>query len=315
MDKKQSVIEKINVLGESSFKRLQELNVPPYPKYYHDAFVDELLKCDDLSLIALSKKYAHLFSHGENEKLEETSLELAKASLKEFEKSNSNLKKLSDKNVIDISTIKSDYDRINTDAIINSFNNFQTEILEELENADETIKKLKIEIERLEKESHIDPLTKTYNRKVFNKDIKEIIDAVEGKGSVDLNLVIFDADDFKNINDTYGHSAGDKTLIFLTKLIKNSLRNGTKIYRYGGEEFIIILNRVTLEDTCKTVQRILDAISSSKLLYKGHEINLTLSAGIGQYKQNDTSQTLLEKADKALYDAKKSGKNCFKVAE
>lgn len=316
MNKKTTITDQINEIGKTTFEKLQELHIPPYPKYYHDTFIDELSKSDNPSLIGLSKKHAYLFSLGnDDDSLNEVSFELAKTSLKEFEQSNTNLKKISDENIIDVSAIKNDYERVNTQTVIDSFSVFQSKILEELKNADETITKLKLEIERLEKESHIDPLTKAYNRRVFNKDIKEILNAIKDKENVDMFLILFDADDFKNINDSYGHIAGDKTLIFLTKLIQSSMRKGIKVYRYGGEEFMIILNRVTLEEACKSVERIIKEVDESKLLYKGHDIHLTLSAGVAKYEQGDSAEMLIEKADRALYEAKKSGKNCAKVVE
>jgi len=314
MTKKNNIIEEITNIGESSFVKLKELNIPPYPKYYYDVFMDELTNTKNPILIDLSKKYSHLFSTTEEEtSLYEVSFDLAKSSLKEFEKSNKNLKNISDQNTIDISTIKNEYERIHTQDIIKTFDLFQGQILNELKNADETITRLKLEIERLERESHIDPLTKAYNRRVFTKDINEIIEAIEDK-DVNIFLVMIDADDFKSINDSYGHIAGDKTLIFLTKLIQNSLRKGVKVYRYGGEEFVIVLNRTTLEETKKSTDRIINETAQSKLLYKGHNIHLTISAGIACYKKGDTPESFVEKADKALYQAKQAGKNCFRVS-
>jgi len=314
MIKNNNIIEEIINIGENSFSKLKELNIPPYPKYYYDTFMDELTSTNNPSLIDLSKKYSYLFSTTEEEtSFNEVSFELAKNSLKEFEISNNNLKEISDQNSIDISTMKNDYERVHTQDIINTFDSFQYKIINELKTADETITKLKLEIERLERESHIDPLTKAYNRRVFTKDINEIIGAVEGK-DVDMFLIMIDADNFKNINDSYGHIAGDKTLIFLTKLIQSLLRKGIKVYRYGGEEFIIILNRTTLEETKKSVDRIINETAQSKLLYKGHNIRLTISAGIACYKKSDSPESLLERVDAALYQAKKDGKNCFRVS-
>ena len=313
MTKNNNIVEQITTIGESSFSKLKELSIPPYPKYYYDTFMDELANANDPILMNLSKKYFYLFSTNESEdSMDHISFDLAKSSLKEFEKSNTNLKKISDKNFIDIGAIKNDYDRVHTQEIINTFNSFQGQVLSELKNADETITKLKLEIERLERESHIDPLTKAYNRRVFTKDIAEIIGAVKEK-EVDLFLIMIDADDFKKINDTYGHVAGDKTLIFLTKLIQSSLRKGVKVYRYGGEEFIVLLNRTTLEEAKSSVNRIITETSGSKLLYKGHNIHLTISAGIASYKKGDSPEALLERADTALYEAKDAGKNCFRI--
>lgn len=314
MNKNNTIIEEIANIGNTSFSKLQELNIPPYPKYYYDTFMDELSHANNPLLIDLSKKYSYLFTTGEDESsLNESSFELAKSSLEEFQKSNKNLKNISDKNIFDISTIKTDYSRINTQNIIDTFDSFQNEIMHELENADETITKLKLEIEKLERESHIDPLTKAYNRRVFSKDMKEILEAV-GDKEIDMYLIMIDADDFKIINDSYGHIAGDKTLIFLTKLIQNSLRKGIKVYRYGGEEFVIILNRTTLEEAKRSAERIIHETAQSKLLYKGHNINLTISAGIASHKKGDTPEDFVERVDKALYNAKKDGKNCFRVS-
>lgn len=312
MKKNNNVIEEIMNIGEHSFSKLKELHIPPYPKYYYDTFMDELSQRNNPLLIDLSKKYSYLFSAEEETTLNDMSLDLAKSSLKEFEKSNANLKNISDSNVIDISAIKNDYDRVHTQKILNTFDTFQGQILSELKNADETITRLKLEIEKLERESHIDSLTKTYNRRVFTKDLSEILLAVEDK-NVDLFLIMIDADDFKNINDSYGHIAGDKTLIFLAKLLESSLRKGVKVYRYGGEEFTIILNRTTLEEAKKSADRIINETAQSKLLYKGHNIHLTISAGVACYKQGDTAESFIDRADQALYEAKDAGKNCFRV--
>jgi len=314
MARNNNISEKISAIGKNSFEKLKNLNIPLYPKYYGDTFMDELSKTNDSTLIDLSKKYSYLFSATQEEESNSgISFEIAKLSLQEFEKSNINLKEISDKNFIDIGNIKSNYDGVSTQKVINAFNTFQGQILSELKSADETINKLKLDIERLEKESHIDPLTKAYNRRVFTKDIGEILNALKDKDA-ELFLVIIDADDFKKINDTFGHVAGDKTLIFLTKLIQSSLREGIKVYRYGGEEFIVIMNRTTLEAVKKSVDRIIKEISQSKLLYKGHNIHLTVSAGVACYKKGDTPEMLIEKADNALYEAKSNGKNCFKVS-
>jgi diguanylate cyclase (GGDEF)-like protein len=315
MTKNNKIVNQINTIGESSFLKLKELNIPPYPKYYYDTFMDKLSRSNNPTLIDLSKKHSYLFSINETENsIDQVSFDFAKSSLKEFEKSNTNLRKISDKNYVDIGAIRNDYDRVHTQEIIDTFDNFQGQVLSELKNADDTIAKLKLEIEKLERESHIDPLTKAYNRRVFTKDISEILNAVETK-DVDMFLTIIDADDFKNINDSYGHIAGDKTLIFLTKLIQSSLRKGVKVYRYGGEEFIIILNRTTLEEAKNSIDRIILETSESKLLYKGHNIHLTISAGIAAYKKGDTPEILVEKADAALYEAKKAGKNCSRVRQ
>lgn len=313
MKKNNEITKQIIKIGEDSFSKLQELNIPPYPKYYFDTFMDKISSSGNESLIILSKKFAHLFSTNDlSEHQKEVSFDIAKNSLEEFQKSNTALKEISDKHIIDITAIKEDNDRVHTKEVMQVFDRFQNQVLTELANADETITQLKLEIEKLEKESHIDPLTKAYNRRVLTQDLQEIINGVEDKDA-NMHIVMIDADDFKVINDSFGHVAGDKTLIFLVKLLQNSIRKGTRIYRYGGEEFIIILNRILLNEAEKTVERFIKETDESKLLYKGQNIHLTISAGIASYKKGDTVESIIEKVDKALYEAKSSGKNCYKV--
>ncbi len=94
MTKNTNIVDQITDIGESSFSKLKELSIPPYPKYYYDTFMDELAHTNDPTLIDLSKKYSYLFSTNESEdSINHISFELAKTSLKEFEKSNINLKK------------------------------------------------------------------------------------------------------------------------------------------------------------------------------------------------------------------------------
>lgn len=308
------ISETIFRIAEETFAKLKQLNIPPYPKYYHDTFVETLQKNGDDELLDLTKKHSYLFSNAQQEEqISETCFGLMKKGLEEFVKTNDNLKFISDETAINIDNIKKGYASVDTHQVIQAFDHFQNKILEELQAADETIATLKLEVERLERESNIDPLTKAHNRRVLVKDLEEVISFGRDK-TMDMHLVMFDADDFKKINDSFGHIAGDKTLIFLSKLIQNSLRRGTRIYRYGGEEFVVILNRTSLDEAKKIVERIIKETSDSKLLYKNHDIHLTLSAGISSHQQNISAEELLDKADKALYEAKRSGKNCFRSA-
>jgi len=313
MNKNKEIAGKIAEIGNETFDKLKTLQVPPYPKYYHDTFMDILSDPKNSEIFDLSKKYNYLFSQEENNlRLKETCFNITKESIKEFEKSNKNLKNISNENAIDIDEIKKEPSSINITNVLASFGVFQQQVLKELGNADETITRLKLEIEKLERESNIDPLTKTYNRRALTKDLAEILQAGKEK-ELDMQFVMFDADDFKHINDTFGHVAGDKTLIFITRLIENSIRKGIRVYRYGGEEFVVLFNRSELENCEKIVQRIIKNTDESKLLYRGNTIHLTISAGITNHILGDTVEDIIERADRALYNAKESGKNIYKV--
>ncbi|MDD3323730.1 MAG: GGDEF domain-containing protein [Sulfurospirillaceae bacterium] len=312
MNQNNTIAQTIYELGKESFSKLETLSIPPYPKYYYDTFMEFLNDSSDPELIDLSKKHSYLFSLSQESAIGSACFDLAKKGLEEYIQTNNNLKAISDESFIDINNLQKEPSKIQMGEIISAFGSFQGKILNELKNADDTVTKLKLEVERLERESNIDPLTKTHNRRVLTKDLEEILSFGEDK-AIDMQLVMFDADDFKKINDSFGHIAGDKTLIFIAKLIQNSIRRGTRVYRYGGEEFIVILNRTSFEEAEKTVGRIIQETSDSKLLYKGHSIHLTLSAGLASHEKGISAEALLEKVDKALYDAKKNGKNCYKV--
>ena len=314
MNNNNHISEVIFSIAEETFAKLKALNIPPYPKYYHDTFLEALNKSNDDELLDLSKKHSYLFSNAQHEEMvNESCFGLVKKGLEEFVKTSENIKFISDESSVNIVAIKKDYTSVDTNQVIQAFDNFQSQIIKELQVADETIASLKLEVERLERESNIDPLTKAHNRRVLVKDLEEVLSFGKEK-AIDMHLVMFDADDFKKINDSFGHIAGDKTLIFLSKLIQNSLRRGTRIYRYGGEEFVVILNRTSLEEALNVVDRIIKETCDSKLLYKGHDIHLTLSAGLASHTQDISADELIERADKALYEAKKSGKNCFRIA-
>ncbi len=315
MDKDKNIAKEIARIGEEVFKKLNALSIPPYPRYYQDTFLELLQKEENSEIYNLSRKYKYLFSL-ENLDItpKEVCFDVAKRSIEKFEKSNETIKNISDENIINIDEITQEPSKIDPVKILESISNFKKEIIKELNNADETIAKLKLEIERLERESNIDPLTKAYNRGVLIQDLEEILRIGKEK-TLDMQLIIFDADDFKEINDNYGHVAGDKTLIYITKLIQNSIRRGTRVYRYGGEEFMIILNRSKKEDAENTAKRIIQTANESKLLYKGNSIRLTLSAGIAVHKKGDDVERFIDKASIALARAKRDGKNRYKIGE
>lgn len=312
MKKNDALVASVVEIGNKTYEKLKTLSVPPYPKYYHDTFMDFIHSSDDPEVIDLTKKYTYLFNIGEdNSVMAENSLSLAKESLNEFQQVNKNLRLLSDDNIIDLSEFKKEPTRIHTSELIDLFGTFQRQVIDELQAADETIVRLKLEIEKLERESNIDPLTKVHNRRALMNDLHEVLSFGKER-DLDVHLLLLDADDFKSINDSFGHIAGDKTLIYLARLLQSSLRRGTRVYRYGGEEFIIILNRTEHMEAIKTVERILKETHESKLFYKGNNIHLTLSAGVTSHQKGDTPETFIERADKGLYRAKNDGKNCFR---
>jgi diguanylate cyclase (GGDEF)-like protein len=152
-----------------------------------------------------------------------------------------------------------------------------------------------------------DPLTGIYNRRKFNRDI-ELIAAVHRRTKKGSALLIIDIDHFKKFNDEHGHQRGDEALREVTQCIQRSLRDYDKIhiYRYGGEEFMVIITDVSLKDVFQIGDRIRKNVMAT--------CPVTISAGVSHYKElSESLQSLVDHADQALYIAKKKGRNRVEI--
>ncbi|BDY12287.1 GGDEF domain-containing protein [Hydrogenimonas cancrithermarum] len=244
----------------------------------------------------------------EMEKKSKKCIDLAQKSIHSFKESNNNLQEITEAHTIEIERIVDESNEIDVGTFKKRFDSFQHDLLEELSRANAVIKSLENEIEDLQRQSNIDPLTKLNNRKALEIDGKELL---KHSSERNLNIValMIDADDFKKVNDTFGHIAGDKVLILLSKLFKSSIRESDKAYRYGGEEFLILFNRATKEEAKKIAERIMKAVRTNKLIYKNQIIKITLSMGMTEHQRGDTLESMIERADAAVYQAKQEGKD------
>lgn len=167
--------------------------------------------------------------------------------------------------------------------------------------------------QKLQELAVTDDLTKLHNRRSFENQF-EIEFQRSKRFRQSLALIIFDLDKFKRINDTYGHSYGDKALCKFTEIFKDNVRAVDFVYRYGGEEFILLLPMTNLKIARKIAERIRAAIENCQLEVPPKikaEIKLTVSAGCVSYPETraETKEELFEKADHALYETKKAGGN------
>jgi diguanylate cyclase (GGDEF)-like protein len=156
-----------------------------------------------------------------------------------------------------------------------------------------------------------DPLTGLYNRRKFNRELAtEILRAQRYKSP--LSLVLYDIDHFKKINDLYGHQAGDQALIALSRFVSSRIRNSDVLARWGGEEFVILTPSCNGPVACQLAGNLSDAIGALDIDGVG---SLTCSFGVAEYCDGDTAETLLARADEALYRAKTNGRNRVELAQ
>ena len=124
-----------------------------------------------------------------------------------------------------------------------------------------------------------------------------------------LCIAMLDLDDFKRLNDTYGHTAGDEALIHLVRVIKDTLRTMDVIARFGGEEFMIVLPDTNMEDAMQTVTRVQRELTKRIFMHNNERLLITFSAGVALRIEGEDQATLIKRADEALYKAKRAGKN------
>ena len=159
---------------------------------------------------------------------------------------------------------------------------------------------------KLEEMAHIDPLTGSYNRRHFYEVSKEIL-AISKREKNSLSLAMIDIDKFKDINDNYGHDIGDEVLKILVKEIKKTIRESDIFIRYGGEEFLVIFANTNIKQALVVSQKVRKVIESCVAV---EDIRFTISIGVSEFKnESDDIETLLKRADVALYAAKNSGRN------
>ena len=231
--------------------------------------------------------------------------EIAKKSLSEYSDTNGRFQELTQEHQKTINQCNDVH--IDLSSVTHKFNEIQDHMTQEVGRANQVITDLSNKIQALERSSNLDSLTRVLNRRALTTYLQKLCQREKIKD--ELHLLILDIDDFKVINDTYGHIAGDKILIFIANILRKTLRDGDKVFRYGGEEFIIILNRIEPTACYEISNRILNIISSNQLIYKGESLKVTMSIGATKFYTGDTPDALIHRADTALYKSKKAGKN------
>jgi diguanylate cyclase (GGDEF)-like protein len=163
----------------------------------------------------------------------------------------------------------------------------------------------------LQEKNTLDELTGLYNRRFYDQKILAEYRRSR-RNLTQLSLLVIDIDHFKNINDSYGHLAGDKCLIAVAACIKKCLRRSADIgCRYGGEEFCLILPETDSKGAIAQAEELRESIAACQINYNNIDINLTISCGVSTYQQqqNIKPEHIFSTADHALYQAKKRGRN------
>lgn len=158
-----------------------------------------------------------------------------------------------------------------------------------------------------------DPLTGVYNRAALDETLQREI-GFSRRQAGPLSLVILDIDNFKSINDRYGHIIGDCVLKAVAASIQDCMRSADQLFRYGGEEFVVLMRDTSAKGACLLAERIRKTVEQLPCHCSGADIPVTLSAGVSTLREEDTALSLFDQADQALYMAKDRGRNQVRCA-
>lgn len=303
---KTAVYDKIFSIHDQTVSRLRSLRIPPYPTHYQKYFDEIFIEQADNQLKKAHASEDHSFKETQDELSKY--LDIAHRSIMSFVEAHADISHVAQMQQQYIEHMPSS----NVDRCVNyleGLSNLGKNMSDELKKAQQRINDLSVELKEAIAGLTTDPLTQVSNRKGFMEDLKVSLEAGKSQ-QLPLVLMMIDADNFKLLNDEYGHLAGDKVLYFLAQSIKSITRSGDKVYRYGGEEFAVVLNRCDQEQAFAVADKIRSKIEHSHLIYSGRTIHVTVSVGVTTHQKGDSFEELFSRADEALYRAKKARKNC-----
>ena len=180
-----------------------------------------------------------------------------------------------------------------------------------LHNLSDEISALRQDVDRLGNDALTDALTQTVNRRGFDNALQDITEKANNEG-LQCALMVADVDNFKQVNDNFGHQVGDKILKFIAATLRKNIRGSDTLARYGGEEFAIILPNTDYDGAMRVAENLRKAVCARQLTTgsNGKTIGrITISIGVSTYQLGESVEALFERADQSMYRAKQQGKN------
>jgi len=304
-DDKNSIYTKIITIHDEALATLREMHIPPYPTHYEKQFNRIFDSLSDFTL-----KNALNQNSTMDEKINSISkyIELAKIAVETFSQSHANITLVASQQndlLNSYNQDKKDNGHVN---IINGLMELGTDMTQELKRSEEKIVELNERLDDVLVDVTTDPLTHLLNHRKYMEDLSTMLPNGMDRSLPLLSLII-NADDFKKINATFGHTAGDKVLYFLAQTIKGMVRGGDIVYRYGGDQFAVLINRCENDKALSVAEKILHKVEHSHLIYSGQSIELTVSIGATMHRAGDDIDTIIKRTENALSKSKQDGKN------
>jgi len=182
---------------------------------------------------------------------------------------------------------------------------------EHLERLSKKVETLNLELEKARADSLIDGLTGAYNRLAFDRHMISLVERNTVRRHP-FSLLLLDIDNFKEINDTYGHPVGDRVILALIQKCREITRRDDYLARFGGDEFAIVMSKASIKNASKKAKQLAKVVAGTRYSVNtaedSHDLSFTVSIGVSAYRKGDTVLNVTERADKALYMAKHSGR-------
>jgi diguanylate cyclase len=201
------------------------------------------------------------------------------------------------------------------DHFAEKLNNLESEVRKgfkviqgEFESQRRTAVVLAQKLEQSEANALVDPLTNVLNRAAYNMRIRQMVEEFK-RYKEEWALLILDIDHFKKFNDDFGHHLGDMVLKSVAGTVKNSIRGSDRVFRYGGEEFVVLLGRVNAKIANQLAEKICREVEREYINQGNKKLKVTLSIGGTIITTSDTELSIFQRADKAMYSAKNNGRN------
>lgn len=329
---------------DMALEKLQELGLAPLPEFYELWFVyfsgDNPGLCHAVEMMELEGKdfdfeacsvlyNKYLDSESENEQVREAGSQI-QITIKDVNELVSDVHnataKYNDK-LTEVSTKlgSSDYSQDEMKILLNDVAQDTQTILGKNKNLEDQLNRQAVammaltkDLQRVTQEAMTDALTNVSNRKAFEEQIAELIQAVEAEEIPSFSLVLMDIDHFKVFNDDYGHQVGDQVLRLVAKTLLDGVKGRDFVARYGGEEFAILLPETNQHAGLSVANVLREAVAAKEIVNRntGKKMGrITLSGGLTEYYAGDSRDDLVERADNALYLSKDKGRNQISLAK
>lgn len=304
-----SIYDKIISIRDEAMAVLKAMHVPPYPIHYQkqfnrifDSISDNALKTALRDDSSMDEKIDSMVKY----------IELARAAIDGFAASHENISNVASMQceLLDSYSRAIPRDKTHDHCIrmADGLTQLGSDMATELKKSEEIIAQLNERLDDALLAVTTDPLTHLFNHRKYMEDLTDILSNGVDRDLPLLSLMI-NADMFKTVNDTFGHIAGDKVLYFLAQTIKSMVRSGDNVYRYGGDQFAVLINRCESDKAMGIAEKIRNKVEHSHLIYNGKTIEITVSIGATMHHANDDVDLFIKRTGMGLARSKDSGKN------